>query len=181
VNWSAEVVALVPPPGTVTVTSTVPLPAGEVAVSDELLVTDTVVAAAEPNCTVSPDAKLDPLTVTVVPPVLGPEVGVMPLTVGVGGGVVAYVNWSAEVVALVPPPGTVTVTSTVPLPAGDTAVSELALVTETPVAATDPNFTVSPEAKFDPDTVTVVPPVLGPLVGLMPLTVGAGGGGEVVV
>ena len=75
------------------------------------------------------------------------------------------------------PPGPLTVTSTVPVPAGESAVSVELLATETPVAATDPNITVSPEAKFDPLTLTVVPPAEGPELGLIPVTVGAGGGG----
>jgi hypothetical protein len=58
--------------------------------------------------------------------------------------------------------------------AGAVTVSEVGLVTETPLADRVPNFTVSPLAKLDPVTVTVVPPALGPLVGLSPVTVGAG-------
>jgi hypothetical protein len=86
-----------------------------------------------------------------------------------------YVYWSAELVALVPP-GPVTVTSTVPDPAGEVAVIEVAEFTATPVAAPLPNETVSPEAKFVPVTVTVVPPDAGPEAGETALTVGAGGG-----
>ncbi len=44
-----------------------------------------------------------------------------------------YVNWSAELVTDVPT-GVVTVTSTVPAPAGATAVSEVGEMTVTPVA-----------------------------------------------
>ena len=43
-----------------------------------------IVAAAEPNLTVDP-VKFAPLIVTVVPPVSGPEVGLMEVTVGGGG------------------------------------------------------------------------------------------------
>ena len=59
------------------------------------------------------------------------------------------------------PPEVVTVTETVPVPAGDTAVQEVVDVQETPVADTDPNKTVvAPEevSKFVPVRVTVVPP-----------------------
>ena len=84
-------------------------------------------------------------------------------------------NWSAELVALVPP-GPVTVTSTVPDPAGEVAVIDVAELTVTPVAALPPKETVSPAAKFVPVTVTVVPPDAGPLAGETALTVGTGGG-----
>jgi len=103
------------------------------------------------------------------------------------------VNWSAGLVALVPP-GPVTVTSTVlctavtigtetdptwsqPPWGGEVTVNDVELLTLTPVAVTDPNLTVSPGAKFVPLTVTVVPPVNGPFVGLTPDTVGVAGGG----
>jgi len=85
------------------------------------------------------------------------------------------VNWSAELVALVPP-GPVTVTSTVPDPAGEVAVIDVAELTVTPVAAVPPKETVSPAAKFVPVTVTAVPPDAGPVAGFTLLTVGAGGG-----
>ena len=80
---------------------------------------------------------------------------------------------SAAEVALVPP-GVLTVTSTVPEPAGevavtcvgDSALSELALV--------EPNLTSLAPVRFVPVIVTVVPPAAGPLVGSTLLTVGAG-------
>jgi hypothetical protein len=81
------------------------------------------------------------------------------------------VNWSAVLVALVPPE-VVTVVFTVPVPAGEVAVSEVAEATVTPVAATPPKLTVAPDAKFLPVTVTTVPPPVGPWVGLMEVTVG---------
>ncbi|HEX9040945.1 MAG TPA: hypothetical protein VF838_07930, partial [Trebonia sp.] len=84
-------------------------------------------------------------------------------------------NWSAELVALVPP-GPVTVTSTVPDPAGDVTVIDVAETTLTPVPALAPNDTVSPAAKPVPLIVTTVPPAAGPLTGESPLTAGAGGG-----
>ena len=80
-------------------------------------------------------------------------------------------NWSAELVELVPPLP-VTVTSTVPEPAGLVAVIDVALFTVTPVAAVEPNDTVSPDAKPVPVIDTVVPPAAGPLVGLTADTVG---------
>ena len=70
------------PFGPVTVTSTVPNPAGLVAVIDVALFTATPVAAAAPKATVSPAAKPVPLMDTVVPPLSGPDAGETPVTVG---------------------------------------------------------------------------------------------------
>ncbi len=85
-------------------------------------------------------------------------------------------NSSAGLTALVPP-GPVTVTSTVPpirweLPAGATAVIDVAEFTVTPVPALLPKATVSPDAKPDPVIVTAVPPATGPAAGESPLTDG---------
>jgi hypothetical protein len=75
-------------------------------------------------------------------------------------------------------PPLVTCTDCAPaVPAGVVAVMRLALVTLTFVAAAPPTRTVAPEAKFVPEMVSVVPPVVGPLVGEMAVTVGAAGGG----
>jgi hypothetical protein len=82
------------------------------------------------------------------------------------------VNWSAADVALVPP-GVVTVTSTVPAPAGEVAVICVALLNVNVVAAVAPNFTAVAPVKFVPVMVTTVPPAAGPLAGLTLLTVGA--------
>jgi hypothetical protein len=58
------------------------------------------------------------------------------------------VNWSAELVALVPD-GVVTVKSTVPLPGGDVAVIEFPVpLTVKDVAATLPNFTPVAPPKY---------------------------------
>jgi hypothetical protein len=84
------------------------------------------------------------------------------------------VNWSAELVALAPP-GPVTTTLTVPDPAGDVAVIDVAETTLTPVPALLPKATVSPDAKPDPVIVTAVPPAAAPVAGETPLTDGAGG------
>ena len=106
VNWSAEDVGDVKPPS-VTVTSTIPaLPAGEVAVHCVEDVQLTPVAATVPKETLAAPGvveKLVPEMVTAVPPPDGPDDGLTPVTVGVGGGV-TYVNWSAEDVGDVAPP-----------------------------------------------------------------------------
>ena len=87
VNWSAAPVALVPP-AAVTVTSTVAgALGGEVAVMDVALLTVKVVAGLpEPKLTAVAPVKLVPVTVTVVPPAVGPVPGLTAVTVGGGGG-----------------------------------------------------------------------------------------------
>jgi hypothetical protein len=62
VNWSAVLVALVPP-GPVTVTSTVPLPLGEVAVQVVAVLQLTPVAAVDPKLTPVAPVKLVPVIV----------------------------------------------------------------------------------------------------------------------
>ena len=125
VNWSAEEDALVPP-GVMTVTSTVPgACAGETAIRVVAEVTVTLLALEVPKSTVAPVTNPVPVIVTEVPPATGPAVGTMLVTVGTG----SYVNWSPDEVELVPP-GVVTVTSTVPVPAGETAVILVEEITE---------------------------------------------------
>jgi hypothetical protein len=83
------------------------------------------------------------------------------------------VNWSAELVELVPI-GVVTVTSTVPVPAGDVAVIEVPpALTVNEVAAVAPNITAVAPLKLTPAIVTEVPPRAGPLFGVTVVTVGA--------
>ena len=80
--------------------------------------------------------------------------------------------WSLALVALVPPV-VVTVMSTVPAePAGAVAVIEVALLTAKLVALVAPNLTALAPVRFVPVIVTVVPPEVGPAVGLTPVTVG---------
>ena len=76
------------------------------------------------------------------------------------------------------PPGVVTVTSTVPVPAGLAAVIAVSLTTVKLVAAVVPKSTAVAPVKLVPVIVTEVPPAAGPLVGLRPVTVGAGGDGQ---
>ena len=71
------------PPGVVTVTSTVPVPDGEVTVID-VAVSAVTVPAVVPNLTVVAFVRLVPVTVTLVPPAAGPEVGLTAVTVGAG-------------------------------------------------------------------------------------------------
>ena len=83
-NWSAPFVGLVPL-ALLTFTSTVPLPAGEVALIEVELTTSTFVAALAPKLTVLPLINPVPVIVTRLPPAAGPELGLTPDTVGAGG------------------------------------------------------------------------------------------------
>jgi hypothetical protein len=81
------------------------------------------------------------------------------------------VNRSAEAVAEIPP-AVVTVRSTVPAPPdGAVAVIEVA---ESAVMAPndDPKLTEVAAERFVPEIVTEVPPAVGPLIGLIPVTEG---------
>ena len=74
------------PSAFVTVTSTVPIPAGEVAAIDVALLTVNVVATIPPNLTAVAPVKLLPVMVTGVPPAAEPLAGEIEVTVG-GTGV----------------------------------------------------------------------------------------------
>ena len=85
--------------------------------------------------------------------------------------------WSAELVALVPPPVVTVTSTTVPAPTGDRAVMDVALLTVNVTAAfPGPKLTAVVPVKFVPVIVTVVPPALGPVEGLTAVTAGGGGG-----
>ena len=79
--WSAAEVADVPP-AVVTRTSTVPVPAGAVAVIWVAELTVKPVAGVAPKLTAVAPLKFVPVIVTVVPPATGPEVGEIDVTVG---------------------------------------------------------------------------------------------------
>ena len=67
----------------VTLTCTVPVPPGEVAVIEvPSVLTVMSDAGVDPNNTVESEVKPDPFTVTCVPPFAGPELGVSPVTTG---------------------------------------------------------------------------------------------------
>ncbi len=70
------------PPVVVTRISTVPVPAGVVAVIEVAEFTVKLVAAVEPKVTAEAPARFVPVTVTLVPPADGPEDGLTPVTVG---------------------------------------------------------------------------------------------------
>ena len=75
---------LVPePPAVMATTSLAPaVPAGVVQLRLVAEVTVVEVQAAPPMVTVAPVTKLVPVMVTLVPPAVGPEVGLMAVTVG---------------------------------------------------------------------------------------------------
>ena len=81
-------------------------------------------------------------------------------------------NWSAAEVAEVPPV-VVTLMSTVPVPAGDVAVIEVAELTVKLAAVVPPNATAVAPVRLVPVIVTTVPPAAGPNVGEIEVTVGA--------
>ena len=119
-----------------------------------------------------------PFTVTDVPPLLGPDVDDNDVTVGAGaGGGATDVNWSAATAALVPL-DVVIVTSCAPgARAGEAAVILVDDDTLKLAAGTVPKSTWMVPLKPVPFTVTEVPPLLGPDVGEIEVTVGAGAGG----
>ena len=81
-------------------------------------------------------------------------------------------NWSPGTGGLIPD-GVETVTSTVPVPAGDVAVTEVPLSTVI-VPGTPPKSTAVAPLRFVPVTVTLVPPPTGPVAGLTAVTAGGG-------
>jgi hypothetical protein len=104
-------------------------------------------AATLPNVTEVAPVKLLPLIVTTVPPGAGPELGLIPLTVGAGGN--TKVKWSWEF-ACEEPEALMTKTSMVPAAsAGEVAVIELSDWTEK-LAETAPNFTWLAPVKYWP-------------------------------
>ena len=92
------------------------------------------VPGVEPKSTAVAPVKLVPLTVTVLPPAAGPLFGLTPVTVGAG----LKVNESAGELAAEVPLGVVTVTSTVPVPAGEVTVRLAAVTLVRPVPRVEP-------------------------------------------
>ncbi|GFE19790.1 hypothetical protein Sliba_02430 [Streptomyces nigrescens] len=72
------------PPGVVTVICTVPVPAGATAVTWVSETTVKEVAGVAPNRTAVVAARPVPVSVTVVPPAAGPELGVAEVRAGTG-------------------------------------------------------------------------------------------------
>jgi hypothetical protein len=81
VNWSAPLVDEMPP-AVVTLTSTVPVPVGAVAVIEVAEFTVNVEAGVAANATAVAPVNPVPVIVTTVPPEAGPDVGEIPVTAG---------------------------------------------------------------------------------------------------
>ena len=101
---------------------------------------DTLVAATPPNVTVAPWAKPAPLMITNVPPLEGPELGLMEVIAGV-----TYTNPLGRVTVV--PLGLVTTTSTGPAACAGVAAEIPVSLLDTLVAAAPPKVTVAPCAK----------------------------------
>ena len=159
------------PPAVTTITSTFPFGSAGVVAVIEVFDFTTKAAETVANSTLEAPEKPVPVMITTVPPVVGPESGVRVVTVGRGG---RKVNRSAAPVALLPPP-VVTVTSTsAGADAGATAVTEEFERTVNDDAGSVPKSTAVAPFRFTPEMVSLVPPVDGPEVGLMPVTLGGG-------
>jgi len=130
------------------------------------LVVETL-SAEPPKETVAPAWKPDPLTVTDVPPALGPLDGATDVTVGPA----TYVKQPPHVPVCVS--GFVTTTFTLPAACAVVVPAMVVGVIVETVNADPPNETVAPDWKSVPVIVTAVPPSAGPLVGVIPVTVGA--------
>ena len=115
---------------------------------------------------------LPPFAVSVVEYGVPTLPGGSDVVVTAGGGM--YLKLSNGLAGLVPA-GAVTVTLTVPVPAGEVAVIEVAELTTTPVAAAVPNLTAVAPVKLIPEILTLVPPAAGPDFGDTEVTQGAAG------
>jgi len=147
------------------------VPGGLTATIWASLLTVKLAAGTRPNMTDVAKLRPLPVIVTDVPPAGAPLVGLMEVTAGRGA---TKVYTSADDVALVPP-ADVTVTSTdEAASAGLTATICVSVFDVTLAAGTEPNLTEVAKSSPVPVIVTEVPPLVGPLVGLMPLTTGVG-------
>ena len=72
------------------------------------------------------------------------------------------------------PESAITLTSTVPVPAGAVAIMEVGETTEYCSAEIDPKRTFCTSEKLSPVMVTDVPPSVGPIFGLIVSMVGSG-------
>ncbi len=159
------------PPGVVSWTLTAPdTPDFVTALTIVGLVTVKLDAVVDPNLTAVAPMNPVPVIVTVVPPLVVPEVGVSEEMVGVGA-LKVYVSPVPDVAV---PPAVVTLTLTAPATWGLVLAWTVVLVLEMIVAAVVPNLTKVAPLKFVPVTVTVVPPLVVPEVGVTALIVGSG-------
>ena len=156
-----------PPAVVITIVFAPAAPAGVTAVMEVALTTLTLVAATPPTVTLLAPVKLVPVMVIAVLPEAGPDDGLTLAMVGAA----TYVN---VIACDVDPPAVVTTMVFAPaVPAGVTAVMEVALTTFTLVAATPPTVTLLAPVKLVPVMVIAVPPRVEPEVGLTLAMVGA--------
>src|SRR5689334_13829937 len=87
-------------------------------------------------------------------------------------GLVEKVNCDAALLALKQPGSVVTTTLTLPVPGGATARIEVGETTVNEVALIPPKVTAVTPVKLIPVMATVVPPTVGPELGLRPETTG---------
>jgi hypothetical protein len=161
--------------GFLTITSTVPGAWAGVVARSCVALLKTTAAGVCPKVTVAPLWKSVPVMVTTVPPTTGPEFGKTLLMVGggppLGGAAPSNVKAPSKVSDLVS--GFVTLTSTLPGSCTGVTASMLVEVTELILAAgTSPNTTLAPFWMSVPVMATVVPPVVGPEAGEMPVSFG---------
>src|SRR6185295_643562 len=125
-------------------------------------------AGVPPNATALTSSKLLPVMVTLVPPLVGPTLG--PIEVTVGGS--RYSKSDAES-PTDSPAALMARMDTVPdsLADGVVRVSSVLEIT-VGITSTLPITTSEPAVKFVPVTVISVPPLVGPAFGLTPMTVG---------
>lgn len=140
--------------------------AGEAAVTVLSEMTAKEVAGVGPKWTASVSIKPAPVMFTSVPPVFGPEVGVMEEITGA--------CWNLKLSELSVPPGVVIMIGTVPARCiGVTASISLSLTTVKLVAATAPNDTLVVPLRLVPVIVTVLPPAVTSVVGNTAIGAGA--------
>src|SRR6204780_1488472 len=137
-----------------------PLSAGDTTVMVVALTTVRSVPARGPKVTPVAPVKPWPVMVTVVPPVDGPELGEILVMTGE-----EKVKLSAGRGALVPSGVMTWTAATRADSAGDTTVMVVSLTTVRSVPATVPKTTSVAPVKWVPVMVTVVPPLVGPVLG----------------
>jgi hypothetical protein len=124
------------------------------------------VVAVVPKKTSTVLIKPAPVIVTLVPPVVGPEVGVIELITGDG--------WKLKLSELFVPPGVVILIGTVPVTCvGVTVSTSVSLTTVKLAAGVVPNFTLVVPARPVPVIATVLPPAVVPAVGNTAVGAGA--------
>jgi hypothetical protein len=154
------------PLGVVTVTSTVPVPAGAVAVIDDGPLTVKLVALLAPNFTaVAPD-RFVPVIATLVPPAAGPLVGNTAATVGAGPAVppkTPPATTPPDTEYASPIRASVAEKDITPLtPFGEMAVNvQLVLLAKATVTTVEPTPVIEPDGQLTPVIADLVPPPVG--------------------